>query len=103
MKREKKTLRGAHNNSRLNIARRMIEMTAGETNRKKDKTKSEGSDPRGAGMSDMMEKCCSGEGAFADCSTMMKGMIKTMRSKSCCAPKTKDTGPEKGKNIKSTL
>ena len=73
-------------------------MTAEETNKKEEKTKSEGSDPMGSWMLDVMEKCCSGEGAFSDCSVMMKGMIKKMRSQSCCAPKTKDTGPEKGKN-----
>jgi hypothetical protein len=74
----------------------MTEMTAEETNKKEDKTKSEGSGAMGSGMLDVMEKCCSGEGAFADCSAMMKGMIKKMRSQSCCAPKTKDTGPEEG-------
>jgi hypothetical protein len=100
MKRRKKTLRGAHN-SRLKIARRITEMTAEESNKKEDKTKSEGSGPMGSGMLDMMEKCCSGEEAFADCSTMMKGMIKKMRSQSCCAPKAKDAGPEEGKNEKA--
>lgn len=73
-------------------------MTADETNKKEDKKKSEGTGPMGSGMLDVMEKCCSGEGAFADCSTMMKGMIKKMRSKSCCAPETKNPGPEEGKN-----
>jgi hypothetical protein len=76
----------------------MTEMTAEETNKKEDKTRSKGSGPMGSGMLDVMEKCCSGKGAFADCSTMMKGMIKNMRSQSCCAPKTKDPGPEEGKN-----
>jgi hypothetical protein len=99
MKRRKKILRGAHDN-RLKIARRMTEMTAEETNKKEDKTKSECSGPMGSGMSDVMEKCCSSEGAFADCSSMMKDMIKKMRSQSCCVPKTKDTGPEEGKNEK---
>jgi hypothetical protein len=69
MKRRKKTLRGAHNR-RLKIARRMTEMTAEETNKKEDKTKSEGSGAMGSGMLDVMEKCCSGEEAFADCSAM---------------------------------
>jgi len=73
-------------------------MTAEETSKKEDKAKSEGSGPMGSGMLDVMEKCCSGEGAFAECSTMMEGMIKKMRSQSCCAPKTKDIGPKEGKN-----
>ena len=76
-------------------------MAGKETNNRGDKTKSEGSGPMGSGMLDVMEKCCSGEGAFSDCSTMMKGIIKKMRSQSCCAPKTKDTGPEEGKNEKA--
>jgi hypothetical protein len=76
----------------------MTKMTAKETNKKEDKTKSEGSGPMGSVMMDVMGKYCSGEGAFADCSTMMKGMIKKMTSQSCCAPKTKDPGPEDGKN-----
>jgi hypothetical protein len=100
MKRRKKKLRGAPN-GRLKIARRMTEMTAEETTKTEDKKKSEGSGPMGSGMLDAMEKCCSGEGAFADCSAMMKGMMKKMRSQSCCAPKTKDTGPEEGENEKA--
>ena len=71
-------------------------MTAEETNTKEDKTKSEGSGPMGSGMMDVMEKYCAGKGAFADCSTMMTGMIKKMTSQSCCAPKTKETGCEEG-------
>ncbi len=70
-------------------------MTAEEKNKKEDKTKSKHSGPMGYGMMDMMGKCCSGEGAFVDCSTMMKGMIKKIRSQSRCAPKTKDPGPER--------
>ncbi len=65
-------------------------MTAEETNKKEDKTKSTCSSPRGPGMLDVMEKCCSGEGAFADCSTMMKGMMETMRSHPCFSPGTGD-------------
>ena len=73
-------------------------MTAEESNKKEDKTKSEGSGPMRSGMLDMMGKCCSGGGDFPDCSAMMKGMIKKMKSQSCCAPTTKDTGPEEEKN-----
>ena len=35
------------------------------------------------GMSEIMSKCCSGEGGF-DCSTMMEAM----KGKSCCSPTT---------------
>ncbi len=72
-------------------------MNATEKSKREDKTKSEGSGPMESGMFEMMKGCCSGEGAFSDCSTMMKGMMETMRSRPCCAPKTKDAGPEEGK------
>ncbi len=73
-------------------------MTAEETKRKESKMKAESPGPIGSGMMDMMRTCCSSKGDFADCSTMMKAMINKMRSQSCCEPKTKDTGPEEGKN-----
>jgi hypothetical protein len=73
----------------------MTEMTAEETNKKEDKTKSEGSGPMGSGMLDVIKKCCSGEGAFSDCSTMMKGMMETMRGHPCCSPGTGDTESER--------
>ncbi len=71
-----------------------------ETKDKEDKAKSadSGCAPMGHGMFEMMSKCCAGKGGSTDCSTMMKGMMETMRSRPCCAPKTKDTGPEEGKN-----
>ncbi len=72
-------------------------MIAEETNKKEDKTKSEGSGPMESGMFETMKKCCPGEGAFSDCPTMMKGMMEKMRSHPCCAPKTKDTEPEEEK------
>ncbi len=72
-------------------------MTAEEKNKKEDKRKSKRSGPMGSGMMDMMEKCCSGEGTFADCSTMMKGMMETMRSHPCCSPGTGDTESERRK------
>ncbi len=72
-------------------------MTCEEAKKKKDQTNSEGPGPMESGMFEMMKECCSGEGAFSDCSVMIKGMMETMRSRSCCAPKTKDTGPEEGK------
>ena len=73
-------------------------MTAEKTNKKENKTKSEGSGPAGSGIMDVMGTCCSGEAAFADCSCMMKGFIKKMTRQSCCSPKIKDTGTEEGKN-----
>lgn len=71
-------------------------MTCKEAKKKEDQ-KSEGSGPAGSGMFEMMKKCCPGEEAFSDCSTMMKGMMETMRSHPCCAPKAKDAEPEEGK------
>ena len=65
-------------------------MTTEESNKKEDKTKSEGTGPVGSGMLDVMGKCCPGEEVFANCSTMMKGMIKKMGSQSCCAPSRKE-------------
>ena len=72
-------------------------MTTEETNKKEDKTKSEGSGPMGSGILDVMGKCCSGEGAFADCSTMMKSMMETMRGHPCCSPGTGVTECERRK------
>lgn len=40
--------------------------------------------PTGQGMSEMMNKCCTGQGGFPDCATMMKGMMETMRNQPCC-------------------
>ncbi len=71
-------------------------MAAERTSNKEDKTRSKGPDP--TSMLDMMEKCCSGDGTFSDCSTMMKCMVEKMRRGSRCVPETKDAGPEEGKN-----
>jgi hypothetical protein len=66
-------------------------MNCEETNKKEDKTKSEGSGPMGSGMFEMMKKCCTGEKAFSDCATMMKSKIGAMTSMSCCGPVTGKT------------
>ncbi len=72
-------------------------MDTEETNEKGDKAKSadSGCAPMGHGMFEMMSKCCAGQGGSSDCSTMMKGMMETMRSHPCCAPGTGDTGSER--------
>ncbi len=71
-------------------------MTAEETSKKENETKSEGSGPMGSGMFEMMSNCCTGEGLSSGCSTMMKGMMEGMRSKPCCAEK-KENESEGGK------
>ncbi len=71
-------------------------MTAEETSEKENETKSEGMGQMG--IPEMMKKCCSGEGFFSDCPSMMKDMMEKMRGQSCCGPRTKDTGPEEGRN-----
>jgi hypothetical protein len=72
-------------------------MSAEETNKTEDKTKSERSGPMGSGMFEMMTKCCTGKEAFADCAAMMKGKIAAMTSMPCCGPGTGKTGPDKRK------
>ncbi len=74
-------------------------MDTEETSDKGDKAKSAdpGCTQMGRGMFEMISKCCAGQDGSTDCSTMMKGMMETMRSRPCCAPQTKDTGPEEGK------
>ncbi len=72
-------------------------MTGEERDSKEGKTKSAGPCPTEHMMFEMMKKCCPGEEAFSDCSTMVKGMMETMRSHPCCAPKAKDAEPEEGK------
>ncbi len=71
-------------------------MAGEETNKQKDKTKSEGSGPAGSGMFEMMSKCCTGVGSFSGCSAMMKGMMETMKNPSCCTSKTKNAESEEG-------
>ena len=72
-------------------------MCTEETNEKEDKAKSADSEsiPMSHGMSEMMSKCCAGQGGPSDCSTMMKGMMETMRSHPCCSPGTGDTESER--------
>ena len=72
-------------------------MDTEETNDKGDKAKSAnfGSAPMGHGMFEMMSKCCAGQGGSTDCSTMMKGMMETMRSHPCCSPGTGDSESER--------
>jgi hypothetical protein len=73
----------------------MSEMTAEETNKKEDKTKSESSGPMGSGMFEMMKKCCEGEGAFLGCAAVMKSMMGAMTNMPCSGPGTGKTGPER--------
>jgi hypothetical protein len=70
-------------------------MNCEETNNKEDKTKSEGSGPRGSGMFEMMEKCCTGEGAFSDCAAIMKSKMGTMTSMPCCGTAKGKTEPDR--------
>jgi len=49
----------------------------------------------GHGMFEMMNKCCTGQGGFPDCSVMMKNMMETAKNQSCCGPKTEDTGSDR--------
>ena len=49
--------------------------------RAKAKSNAFGFGPMGHGMSEMMTKCCTGQGSFPDCLTMMEEM-----KKQCCAP-----------------
>lgn len=53
--------------------------------------------PMGRRMFEMMSRCCTGEGEFPDCSVMMKNMMATAHNRSCCAPKTEDTGSDRRK------
>ncbi len=69
-------------------------MSAEETNKKEDRTKSQGSGPMGPGMFEMMTKCCRGEEAFAECAAMMKSKIAAMASMPCCGPGTGKTEPD---------
>ena len=70
-------------------------MSAEETNKKEDRTKSESSGPMGSGMLEMMTLCCTGEGAFADCAAMMKSKMAAMTSTPCCGPGTGKTEPDR--------
>lgn len=72
-------------------------MSAEETTAKEDKTRSEGSEPMESGMFEMMKKCCTGEGASADCAAMMKSRMEAMTGMPCCGPGAEKTGPERGK------
>lgn len=60
-----------------------------ETKNKGEKAKSTdfGFAPMGQGMFEMMNKFCTGQGGFPNCSTMMKDMMETMRNRPCCTPK----------------
>ncbi len=70
-------------------------MSAEETSKKDDKTRSEGSGPTGSGMFEMMKKCCTGEGEFSGCAAMMKSRMGAMTNMPCCGPDTKESGPER--------
>jgi hypothetical protein len=72
-------------------------MDTEETNEKGDKAKSAnfGFAPMSHGMFEMMSGCCTGRGGSTDCSTMMKGMMETMRSHPCCSPGTGDAESER--------
>lgn len=48
---------------------------------RREKAKSNTFGPMGHGMSEMMTKCCTGQGSFPGCLTMMEEM-----KKQCCAP-----------------
>ncbi len=65
-------------------------MTAEKTNEKGDETTSGCCEFDNSRMSEMMGGCCTGQGGAPDCSTMMKNMMEMMRSKPCCAEKTKN-------------
>ncbi len=63
-----------------------------ETKKKGERATADlGSVPMDQRMFEMMNKCCTGQGGFPDCSTMMKGMMETMRNQPCCTPQTEDT------------
>ena len=70
-------------------------MSAEETNKKEDRTKSESSGQMGSGMFEMMTKCCTGEEAFAGCAAMMKSKMAATKSMPCCGPGTEKIEPEK--------
>ena len=70
-------------------------MSAEETNKKADKTTSQGSGPMESGMFEMMKKCCTGEGAFSDCSAMMKSRMGAMTSMPRCGAGTGKTEPDR--------
>jgi hypothetical protein len=72
-------------------------MASGKTNKKENKTKSEGSDPMGLGMFEMMKKCCPGEGAFSDCAAMIKSKMGAMTSMPCCGLDIGKNKPERRK------
>ena len=72
-------------------------MVGEETDKKEDKTKSEGSGPTGPGMFEMMKKCCPDEGSFSDCAAMMKSKMGAMKSMPCCGLGIGKTKPERRK------
>jgi len=57
-----------------------------EAKDKGDKAKAAdfGFPPKSQRMFEMMSKCCTGQGGFPACSTMMKGMMETMKNQPCC-------------------
>ncbi len=67
-------------------------MHTDETKDKGEKAKAtdSGFAPMGQRMFEMMGKCCTSQGGFPDCSTMMKGMMQAMGNQPC-KPSTKDT------------
>ena len=70
-------------------------MTCEKTDKKEEETKAECSGSMGPEMFEMMKKCCSGEGAFADCTAMMKSKMGAMTSVPCCGPGTGKTEPDR--------
>ncbi len=51
----------------------------------------------GRRMFEMMSACCTGQGGSFDCSTMMKGMMETIKSQGCPGQGIKDAGPDRRK------
>lgn len=61
-------------------------MQAKKTKRKGDKANFNdfGDGSMGQKMFEMMGRCCAGRGGNPDCSTVMEGMMETMKKQSCC-------------------
>ncbi len=73
-------------------------MNTEKTGEKKgDKTQSGCCGFDGSRMLEMMGACCTGQGATSGCSTMMNGMMESMKNRSCCPPRAMDAEPEERK------
>jgi hypothetical protein len=77
---------------------RRYEMDTEETKDKGDRANSTdfGFTTMGQGMFEMMNKCCTGQGGFPDCS-MMKSMIHATKNQPCCTSKKEDIPPKNRK------